>query len=59
MRQLTECFSHYGLWTITLPRALGFYWSILHFEKLENQKQHQVHTTHPLSTKRYEIKIRE
>lgn len=51
MRQLTECFSHYGLWTITLPRALGFYWSI--------QKHHQAHTPHPLSIKPDELKLTE
>ena len=54
---LTEFFGHWGLWSIVLPMTIGFLWSINHFENLENQKQHQVHTPHPLSIKLDELKM--
>ena len=41
---LTNWFGHYGLWVIMLPITSAFLWGVRHFEKLENQKQHQFHT---------------
>jgi hypothetical protein len=32
---LVEFFGNYGLYVITLPTCIGFYWSITHFKKLE------------------------
>ena len=32
---LVEFFGNYGLYVITLPICIGFYWSITHFKKLE------------------------
>ena len=46
---------HYGLWVIGLPILIGFLWGVRHFEKLENQKQHQFHT--PLSIAPNELKL--
>jgi MFS family permease len=54
---LTETFGHYGVWVIALPITMGFLWGVNHFEKLENQKQHEVHTPHPLSIKLDEHKL--
>jgi len=54
---LTETFGAYGIWVIALPICIGFLWGVNHFEKLEKQKQHQVHTPHPLSPKLDEIKL--
>ncbi len=56
MVYLTHSLSYYGLWIIMLPITVGYFWSINYFEKLENQKQHQVHTPHPLSIKPDELK---
>ncbi len=52
-----EWFGNYGLWVISIPVCLAFMWGVHHFEKLENQKQHQVKTPHPLSTKSAELKL--
>ena len=54
---LVEFFGNYGIYAITLPTCIGFYWSINYYQKLENQKQHQVHTPHPLSIKLDELKM--
>jgi MHS family proline/betaine transporter-like MFS transporter len=53
---LTEGIGHYGLLIIMVPTCISFYWGVNHFEKLENQKHHQVHTPHPLSIKPDELK---
>lgn len=34
---LTEWFGHFGLWLITIPVTVGFFWGINHFEKLEQE----------------------
>lgn len=54
---LVEFFGNYGLYVITIPTCIGFYWSINHFKKLHNQNQPQFHT--PLSTHPNEIKLNE
>ncbi|MDP4725029.1 MAG: MFS transporter [Alphaproteobacteria bacterium] len=35
---LTEWFGHFGLWLITIPVTVSFFWGINHFEKLEQEK---------------------
>ncbi len=43
---LTKTFGQWGLWGIMGPVALGFYWSVRYFEKLEKQsKAHASHST--------------
>ncbi|MCX7342781.1 MAG: hypothetical protein NT128_01355 [Proteobacteria bacterium] len=54
---LTETFGHWGLLFITVPLCTAYLLSINYFEKLENQKHHQVHTPHPFSAKPDEIKL--
>jgi MFS family permease len=54
---LVEFFGNYGLYVITIPTCIGFYWSINHFKKLHNQNQPQFQT--PLSTHPNEIKLNE
>ena len=53
----TEIFSHFGLWLVMIPISLMYIWGLNHFEKLENQKQREVHTPHPLSIKLDELKL--
>jgi MHS family proline/betaine transporter-like MFS transporter len=52
---LTEAFGPNGLLIIFIPTCIGYLYGILHFEKLENQKKHQIHT--PFSTKPDELKL--
>ncbi len=52
---LTDWLGYYGLWVIMIPVNIGFLWGVNHFEKLENQKKHQIHT--PLSTEPDELKL--
>jgi MFS family permease len=54
---ITDILGYFGLWVILLPILIGFYWGLDHFEKLENQKQAQFHTPHPLSTNPNELKL--
>ena len=54
---LTEIFGHWGLLFITIPLCTSYLLSINYFEKLENQKHHQVHTPHPFSANPDEIKL--
>ncbi len=54
---LIKYFGYYGLWVISLPVCFSFLWGVNYFQKLENQKQHEVHTTpHQLSIKPDELK---
>mgnify|MGYP000063496470 CR=1 FL=1 len=50
---LTENLGYYGLWVIMPPIALGFIFSVSHFEKLEKQQHYQIHNK--LSTKSNEV----
>ena len=54
---LVELMGNYGLYLITIPICIGYFYGVNHFEKLENQKHHQVHTPHPLSTNPNELKL--
>ncbi len=57
MIYMTKWLGSYGVWLIVLPITIGVLWGVNHFEKLENQKHHQVHTPHPLSIKPDELKL--
>jgi 4-hydroxybenzoate polyprenyltransferase len=50
---ITHIFGHYGLWIVMIPIAMGFYYGVQYFEKLE-QKSEKVFKQHKLS-KFYEI----
>ena len=52
-----EWLGDYGLWVISIPVCLAFMWGVNHFQKLENQKQHQHKTPQPLSSKLDELKL--
>ena len=54
---LTEAFGPKGLFVIFIPTCIGYLYGILHFEKLENQKQHEAQSSHPLSIKPDELKL--
>jgi MFS family permease len=41
---ITESFGYYGLWFLTLPLAVGFAWSVRHFEKLDGFSQKGYYT---------------
>ena len=44
---LVDFFGNYGLYAVTIPICLGFYWSISHFKKLENQNHQHVQVSSP------------